>query len=215
MTSPHRSFRYISKCPAENGPAEIFWIRLNGSAVKAFFSSMGFSHNVFQRTAQHQTSLETSFMRLMELASSVGATGAHATMSIIHDIAAQISCKEAGPLVTTSLADEVRRFIATEVDSGMNINQICESFRVSRTTMFLAFREAFGVGPKEILRQLQLEKAAKLLRETHLPVEQVALAAGFSGHLQLSRNFKRHFRLTPSEYRETRSSKRKQEAKLK
>ena len=87
---------------------------------------------------------------------------------------------------------------------SLSITAIAEAANVHPIHLIRTFRRFFNVTPGEYVRTLRLETAASLLR-TDLSIAQVALESGFSDQSQLSRNFKRKFGLTPSEFRRLRS----------
>ena len=67
-----------------------------------------------------------------------------------------------------------------------------------------SFRAAFGVPPHRYQLTRRIERAAALLRETDLPVTEIALATGFSSAASLSRRYHDHFGLAPRDDRRDR-----------
>jgi transcriptional regulator GlxA family with amidase domain len=53
----------------------------------------------------------------------------------------------------------------------------------------------------KLVNQVRLERAAKLLHVSALPVEQVAQRCGFSSRSHFSKAFKNHTGLSPAEFR--------------
>lgn len=58
-----------------------------------------------------------------------------------------------------------------------------------------------GLSPAAFFRNLRLHYAAFLLRETELPVLEIAVDSGFVDGMHLTREFKRQFAETPRHYR--------------
>ena len=63
------------------------------------------------------------------------------------------------------------------------------------------FQDTFGETPKQYTQRLRLERAAFLLGFQHGSVLDVALAVGYESHEVFTRAFKRHFNVSPKEYR--------------
>jgi len=67
------------------------------------------------------------------------------------------------------------------------------------------FRRLFGrhVGhpPRQYLIRCRVEGASALLRDTDLPIKQIALDAGFSDVYHFTRHFSRRFQMPPGRYR--------------
>jgi AraC family transcriptional regulator len=63
------------------------------------------------------------------------------------------------------------------------------------------FRRTYGLSIGEYVRQLRLWHSRTLLEDGGVPLAEVAMSAGFSDQSHFTRAFKRHFRMTPGEYR--------------
>ena len=63
------------------------------------------------------------------------------------------------------------------------------------------FRESFGVPPHQYLLARRLTRARDLLRNSPLPLGDVALACGFASASHFANRFKQSLGCTPGEYR--------------
>lgn len=64
-----------------------------------------------------------------------------------------------------------------------------------------AFKASFGTPPHAWLRLLRLEEAARLVRETRLPLTEIATLTGHPSAAHFSQAFRRHWGVAPSIYR--------------
>ncbi|CAG7597336.1 HTH-type transcriptional activator Btr [Paenibacillus solanacearum] len=64
------------------------------------------------------------------------------------------------------------------------------------------FQKAFHMTPSELVRTLRIRKAAGLLLDTDLTLEQIAERCGYENGFYLSRVFSRCMNMSPSKYRE-------------
>lgn len=85
-------------------------------------------------------------------------------------------------------------------DSDFNVEQLCDEVGISRTQLHRKMKEMTGLSTAEFIRNIRLEQAARLLKEKHVNVSQVAYALGFSNVAHFSKVFKQHFGSSPSEY---------------
>jgi AraC-like DNA-binding protein len=79
--------------------------------------------------------------------------------------------------------------------------EIARAAGLGRTQLFAQFRRALDDSPRQYLLALRLRAATQLLRDTRLPVPEVAERAGFADLAHFSRTFRRHFHTTPARYR--------------
>ena len=73
---------------------------------------------------------------------------------------------------------------------------------MSRSIFAQRFSAAYGSGPIELLRDLRLRRAARLLRDTDLPVKTIAHEVGFSSRTAFSRLFEQRTGQSPLHYRQ-------------
>jgi len=64
------------------------------------------------------------------------------------------------------------------------------------------FRKAFRITPSEFVRNLRIRKAAELLKETDMTLDQIAERCGYENGFYLSLVFAKHMGMRPSKYRE-------------
>ena len=63
------------------------------------------------------------------------------------------------------------------------------------------FREKTGCTIGEYLRRVRIEFASRQISGTNVSLSEIALAAGFADQSHLTKTFKAHFGVTPSNYR--------------
>jgi len=67
------------------------------------------------------------------------------------------------------------------------------------------FHQTTGESPHQFVLRQRIEHAQRLLKETSVPLAQIALESGFANQSHLTRAFKRHLGLTPRAYRQDHS----------
>ncbi|RCK68710.1 helix-turn-helix domain-containing protein [Desertihabitans brevis] len=83
----------------------------------------------------------------------------------------------------------------------VSLATLAEQVGLSRYHLLRLFRRHTGRTPHEYLLALRLEQARRLLRETGLPVGQVAVRCGFVDASHFSKTFRRAVGVAPSAYR--------------
>ncbi|MDY2942820.1 MAG: substrate-binding domain-containing protein [Paludibacteraceae bacterium] len=86
-------------------------------------------------------------------------------------------------------------------DSNLSINTISTELGVSRAQLFRKVKERTGLTPVDLLRQVRLQKARQMLRQTDLSVRQVAYSVGFTSASYFARCYRAFFGVPPAEDR--------------
>ena len=83
----------------------------------------------------------------------------------------------------------------------VQITGIARQIGVHPVHLARTFRTAFHCTPSEYLARCRAAKAMALLRDSNLPLTEIALIAGFFDQSHLSKSFRRHFGIAPNAYR--------------
>lgn len=81
--------------------------------------------------------------------------------------------------------------------SPLNLKQVADLCGVSREHFIRVFGKRYSEPPGEFLRRLRLEHAERMLHATRMPVQEVALASGFTDANSFCRAYRRRHGRTP------------------
>ena len=84
----------------------------------------------------------------------------------------------------------------------VSLSRIAERFKVSIAYLSRVVKEGTGLSYKALLKQKRLEKAADLLKNTRLRVEDIIDTVGYQNSGYFYRLFEEKYRLSPKTYRE-------------
>lgn len=93
-------------------------------------------------------------------------------------------------------------FIDSHADEPITLADLARTAGLSRMHFAAQFRKATGLRPHEYLLRQRVEKAKTMLRTTHLPIVEIALAVGFGSQAHFTGVFKRFAGETPHRWRE-------------
>lgn len=85
--------------------------------------------------------------------------------------------------------------------ADLRTEQLAERAHMSLRNLHRAFQNATSASPAEWVEMARLEEAKRLLEQTGLHVDQVALKTGFVQYERMRRVFGRRLGITPGEYR--------------
>ncbi|HEX4141183.1 MAG TPA: helix-turn-helix domain-containing protein [Candidatus Methylacidiphilales bacterium] len=88
-----------------------------------------------------------------------------------------------------------------EMARPLALDDLARRGGLSKFAFVRKFHRLRGRPPMEELRLMRLEQARTLLLTTNLPVKAIAPAVGIGDEFQLSKLFRRHFKLAPSQLR--------------
>lgn len=103
--------------------------------------------------------------------------------------------------------DEVMHHDDLFCNEELTRDEVCRAMGTNRTTFAQKLKQAYNKTFSEYLRDLRLQEAARLLRETDMPIDQVAFSVGLKSTSGFHRNFLLSYGMTPKEYREQQSAK--------
>jgi transcriptional regulator GlxA family with amidase domain len=97
----------------------------------------------------------------------------------------------------------LRKLFVADLSHDWSLDEMAERVNISASHLGRLFRSETGISPKEYLRQLRLEHASRLLRESFLSVKEIRLATGYSDKTMFIKAFKAKYGAAPNEYRKS------------
>lgn len=90
-----------------------------------------------------------------------------------------------------------RHLFETRYREARNVKEWCAQIGMSREHFTRCFHERYGETPSDFLRELRLRHAEGLLRNSRLPLEDVAAQSGFASAQTFHRAYRRRFGTPP------------------
>ena len=105
---------------------------------------------------------------------------------------------EAGPQ-KNNLAETIRDMIHSEYAYGITISEIAQALNINRSYLSMAFKEKYGVAPKQYLLGHRMKMAASLLQRGN-KVKVAATSVGYADAFVFSKAFKKYYGISPAQY---------------
>jgi transcriptional regulator GlxA family with amidase domain len=96
---------------------------------------------------------------------------------------------------------DLQTWIAENPGADLGVPELARRMGMSVRHFARVFRAEVGVAPAAYVDRVRADAARRLLEQTSLPVDRVAVAAGFGTAESLRRSLARHLGLSPREYR--------------
>lgn len=97
--------------------------------------------------------------------------------------------------------DQVVTFIEARLGDGLKLHELAATVRMSQFHFARKFRLSTGQSPHAYLTLRRMERAKHLLRETGMPLAQVAREVGYQTQAHFTGVFRRYVGLTPRIFR--------------
>lgn len=88
-------------------------------------------------------------------------------------------------------------------NSNLDVDMICQEMGMSRANFYKKLKSVTDLSPAEMIRNIRLESAARLLQETKLTISEVAVQVGFSSNSYFGSCFKALYGVSPKEFQST------------
>lgn len=96
--------------------------------------------------------------------------------------------------------EQAIRWLTFQYHQPVSIEQMAQTLGYHRTHLSKMFKQHTGMSPMSFLLKIRMERAKLLLHEP-LTIEQIASSVGFSDPLYFSKQFRKWYGRSPSEYR--------------
>lgn len=120
-------------------------------------------------------------------------------LSLSHMVQKQPS----GESIAQEYVNRATDFIHNNFGYEIGVAEIARAVGIDRTYLYRIFRRLAGQSPKEYLTGFRLRMAAGMLKETGLPVTEIALSCGFREVSLFDRQFRAAYGCTPRHYRKS------------
>lgn len=97
------------------------------------------------------------------------------------------------------------RFMLDHYSEPITVQEVLAQATMSQSQFYQAFASHLGRSPANVLTDIRLEKAKRLLKETDLKLNQIAKQCGLNNQTNLYRVFQRILGISPGNYRRHRS----------
>ena len=94
-------------------------------------------------------------------------------------------------------------FICENLEKDLSVKRISRHINVSKSVLYSKFHARFHCTLGEYINKQRIEKSVELLRNTNLPMEEIAQACGFSSASYFTKTFKKLRGTTPLKFRKS------------
>lgn len=101
---------------------------------------------------------------------------------------------------------KIKSIVEAQVDDeDFSVQTLSDCMAMDRTGLYRRLLALTGKSPSVYIREIRLEVAARLLRESDMPVSEIAAKTGYSTTKYFNKVFRQAFSISPEEYRQNHS----------
>ncbi len=113
---------------------------------------------------------------------------------------------EPSKVTISSMDEEILKRAMDHIERNMDncdydVDSFVSDMAIGRTILYRKINDITGMSIKEFILDVRLKRAAQLLRESEYTIAEISDMTGFANPKYFSICFRRHFSITPSEFR--------------
>ena len=97
--------------------------------------------------------------------------------------------------------EDAIRYMEANYDRELTVEELANVFQLNRSYFSKLFRQKEGCPPQEYLIRLRLSKAAELMVNTEMSINDISVSCGYPNQVHFSRAFKQRYDMSPREWR--------------
>ena len=101
----------------------------------------------------------------------------------------------------TGACARIIEYIEKNYTESITLEQLSQVSGMSKNGIIAMFKRLYGMTPVKYMNNLRLYKACELLKNTDMPISQLAYQCGFADSNYFARVFREQRGMTPREYR--------------
>lgn len=98
------------------------------------------------------------------------------------------------------LLEEIVTYINQHLYEPLPIEQICQEFSISRSSLQNLFKDNMQIAPKQYINEAKLTRSRVLIRKSEHTISEISSMLGFNSIHYFSRKFTQRYGITPSEF---------------
>lgn len=186
--------------PCEENPWEYVFFEFYGKLANSYLETAGLSTKnpvIKLRNAQEiESMLAQTF-----LSEQTSYFCAAAIFLKILDLATPKKASDKKPPQSVFI-EELKSYIKIKyLDPDFSIENLCKTKFISHSHLCRIFKEKENMPVVSYVKKMRLEYAASLLKNTDYSLKKVCVMSGFKEYEYFFRAFKKHFGVTPTEYK--------------
>lgn len=184
-------------------PWTYYWVGFNGSDVPEILNLCGFSDTVLVRAYQEDNQLKEIMHQLAYPKYDSLSREYELLGNLYHMFSLLIHTHNHTPIPKSAqYLNRAIEFIQQKYSySDLKVSDVADYVGIDRTYLYRIFYESFQMSIQDFILDLRLKKAKNLLKYSDSSIGLIAFNCGFENQSYFSTIFRKHFSVSPLQYR--------------
>lgn len=189
----------------EKEPWTYIWINFSGTQVKEFLKRLNLSCDNPIYTARDEGRVSKCFEEFVNI--DVNKNEYYIYSRFFHLLSEMLECS-ANEIVKEKIpsdryVDICCEYVKFNYMKKITANDLAKVAMIEYSYLFRLFKAKFGISPGEYVINYKMRNAARLLKESDIGISETAAMVGYEDRAAFSKIFKKHYGVSPKNYKMT------------
>lgn len=183
-------------------PWSISWIVTEGKEIEHILAAMGITREHPYMYVRDQHIVKSIYDGIFEKISGTDLASKMECISLVYKLLATLS-EEKALESTNGYIDKALKYIHARFCENINVSRVSENLGLNTNYFSKLFKRNVGISPMQYINLLRIKKAKFLLKNTDMPIGEIADSVGYEDQFYFSRIFKKNEGISPLKYRKS------------
>jgi two-component system, response regulator YesN len=176
---------------------------LSRGILEEAYYSLALAFQVYINRSPYTKTIEQKYdlSSLMKLHSHGGWTNVENYFKGLIECIFQVR-KEQNLEKTNKIVKRINQYISEHLYEELSLTTLAEMVQFNPSYLSRLYKQATGLTLSDYIIDLKLQKSKEMLLDDKMKIQNIAKKLGFSSHTYFGRSFRKHFGMTPQEFRD-------------
>lgn len=183
----------------DNDPWLYRWIEFDGSFSEKLMSVTGFSQE------NHVINDDNGVGKALENIIDLGWCDFETMMSYFWAFMAALTkgkLLKKDENISETYVSNAKNYIRSNIHKKITVSEIAHFLNIDRSHLTRIFKNICGISTQQFIISLKMEMASQSLKKSGMTIKEIANSVGYDNQMEFSKLFKKHFKITPTQWRE-------------
>lgn len=184
-----------------NNPWEFLYVHFTGFAAQNYFKLIYENNGAVIQIADQSKMEETFYTLLKDMRENGRLLEARSSCHITNLLTELLLSNQNEKNFGGGYIEQALRFIHEHYSEKLTVAKVAAALPLDPYYFSHLFKKSTGFSPYEYLVKYRISQSRRLLKQTELPTEQIALKCGFDSPSNFIQSFQKHTGMTPHKFR--------------